>query len=266
MLIPFLFATLAFAESPDVRSLSEKTFTRDNTFCMIGGDRRELQLRSHSQRSEMGEKKYGDHAFYYLQEKPTLLPLNVDKLNSYRFFPGVSKVCSKTIGYQLDEKSIAVLFLKENRPFMDKLSLQLFNARTAMPELAVDSGFTSDKTEPVPGGFLFRTYADRQGLEMGSVKIQDSDYFFQDRDFPIWKKYTRQGFEVVPSVSFEKFQWKTHFKDQTDFLTVAGWNEAEKKFTSTVLYLAVNHQLKKQCILLTLTKTKLTGQEQWRCR
>lgn len=260
-----LLISSSFAQTVDVRSLREKTYTRDNTYCHMGKERIEIQIRSDVSQTEPNEKDYGEYIFYYIKKAPYLLALNVDKLSNYRFFPGRETVCTKSLGYMLDQNKLAVLFLKENRPFMDKLSIQMFDATAITPGEVVETEFTTDKTEGLPGGFMFRTYAERQALEMGSVKISDIEYFFQDRDFPFWIKYTNAGFEIQGAASFERSPWKNHFKDEQDFLTAAGWDAVNKKFINTVLYVAVNFKHKKQCVLLMPAKTKISGSETWRC-
>lgn len=260
-----LLTSQVFAQSIDVRSLREKTFTRDNSFCRMGKERIEIQIRSDAHHTEPNEKSYGEYVFFYNKQLPNLLPINVDKLSNYRFFPGRDTVCSKSLGYMLDKNKLAILFLKENRPFMDKLSLQIFDATSMTAGEVHDTEFKTDKTELIQGGFLFRTYADRQGLEMGSVKIQDIEYFFQDRDFPYWMKYTSSGFETDRSASFSHSPWKKYFKDEQDYLTATGWDESTKKFNNSVLYVAINHKHKKECVLLMPTRTKISGSETWRC-
>lgn len=261
-----LLSSLAFGESFEVRALKEKTYTRDNSYCKMGSRRVELQIKSETRLTERGERKYGDYVFYFPKKLGKLLPLGHDKLNSYRFFTGQNSLCSKSFGFPLEGDKLAVLFLKENRPFLDKLTFQIFNSKEVIPLDLVETDYTTDKAEASPGGFLFRTYVERVGLEMGKLKIDNTDYLFQDRDFPIWIKYTVKGFEVSLSDSFNKFEWVSYFKDQDDFLKAAQWDESLKKFKNTVLYIAVNHQQKKQCIYLSPTKVALTGSEAWRCK
>jgi hypothetical protein len=253
------------AYSAEVRSLLETTYTRDNTYCRMSKERIEIQIRSDDKMTESSEKNYGEYIFYYHKKEPFILPLNVDRLSNFRFFPGRETVCTKSLGYMLDKDKLAILFLKENRPFMDKLAIQIFNATTLVPGEALDTDYTTDKTEILPGGFMFRTYAERQGLEMGSVKIQETEYFFQDRNFSYWMKYTNAGFEIEALASFTHSPWKKHFKDEKDFLAATGWDATTKKFTNSVLYVAVNHKQKKQCLLLMPAKTKISGSETWRC-
>lgn len=257
---------LSYGESFDVRSLREKTFTRDNSFCQIGGKRIEIQIRSDSSRTENKKDRYGEYIFYYPLTRAELLTINQDKLNNYRFFEGANTLCSKSRGYLIDKDRMAVLFLKENRPFMDKLSFQIFDIKTFQPINVIDTEYSVDSAELIPGGFLFRTYAERTDHDMGNVEINSSQFFFQDRDFSIWMKYTAAtGFEINPAVSFQKFPWNKHFKNEKEFLAASGWNAKEKKFMNTILYVAINHKEKKECILLSSSKIKVSGTEGWHC-
>jgi hypothetical protein len=263
----FLFLTsLAFATGWDIRSVRESTYSRDNTYCQIGLQRIEFQIRSDASHTDSNDKKYGTYLFFYPNELPKLLPLNKDKMHSFRFFHGNSSLCSKSLGYSIGKDKIAVLFLKENRPDMDKLSFQIMNATTFEPENIIDTEYMSDLTEIASGGFVFRTHDQRNGLEMGKTKIKDLEYLFQDRDFPYWVKYSEKGFKISALTSFQKFPWKGYFKDVKDFFAYSGWDRKEKKFKNATLYVAVNHALKKECILLSPAKIKITEAETgWRC-
>jgi len=60
---------------------------------------------------------------------------------------------------------------------------------------------------------------------------------------------------------------KDFFKSQKEFESAIGWIEKEKKIQHQFLYLAVNHQAKKQCVLFSETHQQLTGVESgWICR
>ena len=266
MYIFFLLFTLLTAEARNVRSVRETTFTRDNTYCQIGKQKIKIQIRSETFLTEQKDKSYGEFIFSYPNNRPKLLPINKDKLSNYRLFRGENSLCSKSYGYALENDKIAVLFLKENRPFKDKLSFQVINTNTLNGEEFVDTEYMSDKTQIAPNGFLFRTHGPRNALEMGTIKIKDVVHTFQDRDFPFWVKYSLAGFEISGPESFQDFQWKSYFKDEKDFFEISGWNETEKKFKNAILYVAVNHNLKKECILLSATKIKVSGDEAgWRC-
>jgi hypothetical protein len=270
MYIIFFLVSSVFATGWEARSLKESTYGRDNTFCQVGDKRIQIEIRSAASQTESVEKKYGESLFYYREDdqksEPKLLPLNQEKLNTYRLFEGESPLCSKSQGFAIGPDKVAVLFLKENRPFKDKLALQLFQTKTGGPINAVDTEYMVDKALSTTDGFLFRTHVDRLGLESGKTKIQDINYTYQDRDFSYWMKYSTTGFAVMPSESFQQFQWKDSFQSEAKFLEFSGWNEKEKMFKNSVLYVAVNYKLKKECILLVPEKIKISGLEAgWRC-
>lgn len=266
-----LFSSLVFSEnSVDLRTLKDKTFTRDNTYCSFGKQRLQIQVRGVTSHTEPVEGKYGDYFFFYPEEgKPELLPLNASHLNKYRLFEGKAKgsLCSKSFGFMLGKNKLAVLFLEENRPFMDKLTLQFFDTQTKRPLEVVETNYISDDAEGIKYGFVFKTYIEKADTGNGKIKIQGIDHAFNDMDFPYWVKYSDLKVEASGEVSFEKFPWKGHFKDIQDFYLTSGWDPKNKKFKNTFLYYAFAHSTKKECILLRDQKTNLTGEEKdWRCR
>lgn len=266
MYIFLLLFTLVSAQARTVRSVRETTYTRDNTYCQLGKKKIEIQIRSETFLTEPAEKNYGEFIFIYPEQTGKLLPINKDKLSNYRLFRGQNSLCSKSYGYALDNDKVAVLFLKENRPFKDKLSFQVINNKTLKGEEVVDTEYTADITKVSLNGFLFRTHEPRNALVMGKIKINGVEHTFQDRDFSYWVKYSLSGFEVSGPESFQNFEWKHYFKDEKDFYEISGWDEQVKKFKNAILYVAVNHKLKKKCILLSATKIKVSGDEAgWRC-
>lgn len=261
-----LLTSIAFSKGWDLRSVRETTYTRDNSYCQVGQQRIEFQIRGQASTTDPKEKKYGEYIFFYPDETPKLLPINNDKLHNYRLFEGKSSLCSKSFGYVVGKEKVAILFLKENSPDMDKLSFQILNTKTYEPEQVVDTEYIADLVEASPNGFQFRTYEQKAGSEMGKTHINNVEYVFQNRSFPLWMKYGPKGFQISGKISFLKFQWKDYFKTEHDFYENAAWDKREKKFKNTTLYVAVNHAFKKECILLTSSNTKITGTESgWRC-
>jgi hypothetical protein len=253
----------------DVRNLKDKTFTRDNTYCSIGNKRLEIQVRGVTSQLEPGERKYGDWFFFYPEEnKPEVLPLNSSQLSKYRLFEGTGKksVCSKSYGFNLASDKVAILFLEENRPFLDKLSLQIFDTQTYKALQSIDTGLITDAAEVNDGGFIFRSFIEKQGGVNGTFVKDGVTFSFNNLDFPIWYRYTQDGFEIDPDISFEKYPMKNHFRDKRDFFKMAGWDEKLKKFKQTFLYQALNHELKKECILIRSDNNLTKGpDEDWRC-
>jgi hypothetical protein len=255
------------AHSTDMRNLREKTYTRDNTFCKIGDQRIQIQIRSLSSKTDQGEAKYGEYVFYYPKETPELLPLNQDHLNNFQLFHGKSSLCSKSLGYKISKDLMAVLFLKENGVDPDKLTIQLFNSKSLAPTSVIETEFVTSEAQETKDGFIFKTYNPLHRVEMGKIKIADQSFTYQDRSFYYWISYNQKGFEINPEKTFQDSDIKDFFNTQSDFEKALGWDKKEKTFKNTNLYLAVNHEQKKQCVFLSEKKLTPTGSEpEWICR
>lgn len=260
------FVHLAFGAS-DSTNAFEKTYARDNTFCNYKNMRVEFLIRGSNKFTEPKEAGYGEFIFFRKPgKKPKLLELNEFRSDTVKFFLGSSPHCSKTHGYHIESDTIAVLFLKENRPFKDKLIIQLFDFKTLLPKQHIETNYPTDRAQKIDNGFTFRTLGENTNLDIGKIQFENETYIFQEKDFPIWVNYTIKGFEVSPDQTFLKFPWKKAFKDKEDFFTASGWKAAEQKFSNKFIFVAVNHKLKRTCLLFLETKAKITGAESWRCQ
>lgn len=264
----FLFIiSIAYGNTEDLRNLYEKTYTRDNTFCDLGKEKTQIQIRSIESKTEMDQKKYGEYVFYSTDLNHKIMPLNQDGLGNYRLFQGPGSICSKSLAFRLTKDLVAILFQRENSPKEDQLSIQVFNTKSFIPEKSIDSDYLVEEVVPIKEGFAFKTSFDREGVEMGKMKMGEIDYIYQDRSFHYWVHFTQAGFRISPTLSFQSFEFKSLFKDEKDFLSASGWDQKGSRFSKNILFVAVNHELKKECILLTESKMKPTGAETgWRCR
>ena len=263
-----LLSPLAYAESSrDIKLLTEKTYPRDNTFCRLKNKLIEIEIRGDSRETEKQDAGYGQYAFQIDDGQLSPLPLNKDKFGRYRFYKGKSQACTKSLAVELDAQTMAILFLKDNRPFKEKLVVQLYDMQTALPKEVIETDYLSDQLEIISGGFQFRSASDRVDRKFGKVKIADHEYIFQDEDMSPTVKYSARGFEILPNETFEKSPWKSFFKDKNDFFMFTGWKPEEKKFINSFVYTAVNHDLKRACVLFSSTsQSTLTGSEFWRCK
>lgn len=262
----FLLTTSVFAASDSLNAF-EKTYPRDNTFCSYKKERVELLIRGHNKFTESKDRGYGEFIFIRRAGKnPKLLELNSLRGDTFRFFLGTSPNCSKSHGYLIDTKTLAVLFLKENKPFLDKLVIQFFDPATMTPTKFLETQYPVERAFKINNGFVFKTIPETFSPDFGKVKINGEEFLFQEKSFPIWVNYTAAGFENSPEKTFEKSPWKKLFKDMDDFTATTGWNADEKKFTKTVVYEAVNYKIKKKCLLVIEAKQKLAGSESWRCQ
>lgn len=266
ILLTMLFASFSIFAATVSLDTFEKTYPRDNTFCNHKGKRVELMIRGYNKFTEPKERGFGEYFFYRGKEKAKLMDLNELRSDSYKLFAGENTLCSKTHAYLIDSNMIAVLLLKENRPFKEKLVIQFLDANTLTPKHYLETEFVTDKADKHGDGFSIRTWAETLEKDMGKVKIGADEYIYQEREFPKWVGYSIRGFETLPKNTFENFPWKRFFTDEADFLATTGWKTTEKKFSKDLLFVAVNHKIHKRCILVADVKQKLTGQEAWRCQ
>jgi hypothetical protein len=260
----FLLLSTAYGAS-ESKNAFDKSFPRDNTFCTVNGKTLELMIRSGTERAEPAERGFGELLFYRNpKRKPLLLPLRDFTSETFRLFLGSSPGCSKSHGYLLGS-SFAILLRKENRPFPDKLAIQLFDVQTLAPVKLVSTDYLADKALPHPEGFAFRQVSEA-GAAVGKVLIEGESYIHQQKGFPRWFVYTTSGVRPLPDLSFEKFPWKKLFRDKDEFLALAGWNSKELRFEKDIFHLAVSHKLRRHCFLLTEKVRPLGTTDAWKCQ
>lgn len=263
----FIVSTSFALTKRQAQTLAEKSYSRDNTFCRFKDKTIEIEIRGEGRYTEKQDTLYGQYVFQVEDNKFSLLPINKQGLGRYKFYRGDNKMCSKSIGIQLDPSTAAILFLKENRPFKEKLVIQLYDTKSATPKDAIETDYLTDKIELTQNGFHFRTVMERVDRQIGKINIGDHQYIYQDQEMTPWMSYTAKGFETLGTKTYENSEFKLFFRDETDFLMFSGWNSQEKKFSNLYVYTAVNHELKKECILFTNAPQKnLTGSEFWRCK
>lgn len=263
--IILLISGLLHAASDDM-NMFEKTFPRDNTFCHQNGKRIEIIIRGSVKQNDPSERGYGEYFFTRLDgQEPKLLALNSERSESLKFFPGDSKVCTKTLGFSIDKETAGILLLKDNRPYKETLVIQFFDLTTLQPKNHLETNYATDKVNITKDGFVFNNLDEKIETTTGKIKIEGVDYTFQDREFPKWISYTSKGFEVLSTLTFENYPGKMFFKDEADFLSMMGWNSTKKEFMNNFIYVAVNHKLKKACLLVEAQKKKPDGSEKWRC-
>lgn len=265
MYLILLFLSFGVFAASDSKDAYEKSYPRDNTFCTINGKRIEFLIRGGSKFTEPSERGYGEVIFYKLPSKKPALLRSQNSGESYRIFPGKNSICSKSSAYVIDPSTVAVLFLKENHPFKDKLVIQLLDAKSLMPKDFIETEYPTDESRSINNGFAFRKVIESSNLDFGKVSIEGEIYIFQERIFPIWLTYSKQNFKITEETTFDELPWKSYFKSLKDFLEYSEWKPKEKQFIKKTAYLAVNHKLKKECVLFIENKQKLTGDEPWRC-
>lgn len=262
-----ILLTLPLYAKINSKLLLEKSFPRDNTYCSVNGKKIELLIRGEAKFTELKDNGYGELIFYKShKKKPKLLINDHFRSETYKLFHGNNVICSKSHAFYLDENTLTLLLLKEDRPFKDKLALQLFDKETLTPKAFIQTEFTADKAKKIENGFAFRTYKEAYKRDAGKIEIKEETYIYHQKEFPTWMNYTSKGVKISFDLTYESFPWKNYFKDPEDFKVSTGWNPIENKFTHEVIYFAINHSSQKSCLLILEKIQKLEGKEAWRCQ
>lgn len=267
MMTFFLLLGLSAFAATESMNAFDKSYPKDNTFCTHKNKRVEFIIRGSSKFTESSDKGYGELLFYRIpNQRAELLPVGQQRSDTFRFFHGVSPSCSKSHAYMIDAKTLAVLLLKENKPYKDKLFMQLFNLETMTPGAFVETDYAVDKASAEANSFAVRTFSEIFERDAGRVTIAGYTYIYHEKEFPKWMIYNSGSFGYSGELTYKKFPWKKSFRDLADFYEVTGWSPGEKKFNKVFIYLAVNYQIRKRCLLFIDKKQPLSGTEAWRCQ
>ena len=256
----------AFADSTSDKLLVEKTFSRDNTFCNLNKKKIQIGIRGEDKYTDADEGYFGQYAFEVNGTDYSLLPINKERFGRYRFFKGQNSLCTKSLAFPLGTSKVAILFLKENLPFKEKLIIQIYDATSGAAEEAIETHYATDKAEIHKDGFAFRIVPERTELNIGKVSINGIEYVYRDDEIAPWMSYGPKGFQILADKTFERSPWKKFFKNELEFLQASGWDTTQKKFLNPTVYSAINHQSHKECIYFSPAPQKISGAEAWRCK
>jgi hypothetical protein len=267
MLALFVFSIVSAFAGTDSVLVFDKSYPRDNSICTVNGERIELMIRGGHKYTEPREADYGEYLFikHLPEKKAELLPINDSKEDTYRLFMGSSPLCGKSHGYSLTNSTFALLLLKENRPFADKLVIQLFDSKTLKAKEHIETQYPADKAMKTSDGFAFRTLQEIHSPDFGKVIIENETFLYHEKNFPQWLTYGPKGFEISPELTYLDLPWRNTFKDQEEFLVRSGWDPKKREFKNLSVFLAVNHKTKKECLLFIEKKMPLAGTETWKC-
>lgn len=263
ILLLILLSSRTWSEDFNTRILIDKTFTRENTICRIEDNRIEIEVRSFHQYSESKNDNYGESAFLVNQNKRSLLPINSLNLYRYRFMKGESEYCNRAFAVKLSTYHYGILFLRDNRPFKDKLSVLIYDQKSKEALQVLDTEYSTDTAIKLSSGFAFPYKKEDLEIKMNHIQIDGTVYLYQERQFHYWIKFQDNKFEIDPEITRENFKFQKYFKDQEQFLKEAGWNTQKKEFEQASFFIAVNHSKKKSCITF---QKDLSRPENWLCR
>lgn len=264
MFILLIFSLLSSAWSVE---LQEKTYKRDSTACRFQSTRLKFQLRGTNLFTEIKDKAYGEYFFFGEDETKTeLLDINKDTSHTYRFFRGQNSLCSKSYGFKMSDDLVAILVLKENRPFKDKLSILLFDFKNKKKVDFIETDYPVKEAEPTKDGFIFEVIPEKEETVMGKLILKGENFRYQDQRMPTWYRFDlKNGAIPATDITFNKLRFKKAFKDINEFLEASGWSASENKFRNIIIYHAFNMGLTRNCVLFSAEKIKPTAESPWRC-
>lgn len=244
----------------------DNSYPRDNTFCNYKGQRIEFQIRGIDKLTTKPDKNYGEFVFFKTKENPSkLIPLLDFNSDTFRLFPDKNNICSKSHAFPINESTFSILFLKENRPFKDKLMILFFNVTTMNASKVIETNYPVDLIKPSSDGFLIRSSGEKFDFTAGKITINGMTYIYHEKSFPVWIKFSSEKFQVMNKLTFEEFPWKNHFGNESDFYLHSGWDKKNEVFTKDRVIFAINHENKKECISIIDQGTDIKGSGSWIC-
>lgn len=267
-LVPLLILLLSgavMAEDFQMRTLIDKTFVHDNSYCRLNNKTIEIEVRSFDKYTEAGDAEYGEHIFALGSGRPILLPLNHDNLGSYRLFKGKSDHCSKSLAISTAENVLTLFFLKDNRPLGDTLSVLFYNVKTASAEL-LETTYSTETGIIDQGKLKFQHLQKNIAPQLGKINIKGSDFIYHEKSIRPWLVMEGKDFVTDNFLTYERSEIKRHFKNQNEFERNFGWNPKSKKFLLQQYYYAINHRLKVECLAVPYKKKMDLKTHKWKCR
>lgn len=255
----------AWAIDFQTRTLMDKTYVHDNTYCRYHGKNFEIEVRSFDKYTEQGDSEYGEHIFLLQQGKQQLLPINQDGMGSYRLLKGTNQYCTKSLALSPNAQTLSIFFLKDNRPFGDQLYVLSYNVHTAETTL-LPTTYAIGRAEIVAGKLKFQSLEKRLDSHIGRIVIDNSEFIYQEKLHHTWKTFDGNSFEVDNTLTYEKSEIKNHFAHQNDFERNFGWDAKNKNYVLKKYYYAINHHSKKECIAVPYKKKRNLTHHKWRCR
>lgn len=257
-LLIFFAATSSFASEFATRNLKEKTYVRDNSYCRLGNQKIEIEIRGYDQYTTPQDASYGEKTFGVLDKKYILLPLGKDNIGRYRLLKGKDQHCSKSLSIKKEDNTLSLFFLKDNRPFPDLLSVLHYDFRDSSSK-AEETRFPVKGAIVKDGMLLFSSWNGNIKSEMKKVTIKEKEFSASSRELLVWISYDGKSFKIDPEKTYQDFELKTFFKDQNDFNSFFQWDAIKAVFNQELFIVAVNVKRKEKCISMKFLD------KNWRC-
>lgn len=255
----FLFwVPSAFSEDFETRTLIDKSFVRDNSYCVFGKSKLEIEIRGLDQFTAPQDAGYGEHIFLVKNGKRTILPINERPIGRYRLLTGTTNNCTKSLMLKLDARVI-FFFLKDSRPFLDTLSAVIYTPDSGKTEV-VETTFGVVKAIVENNQLKFSSAKSLDPLGGGKVKITGKEFLYVRKKLAPWYIYDGKSFTVDPESTFKNFQFNAFFKGLSDFTQSFEWDKSANKFKIPEFSQAVRHATKESCLSIG------AGRTNWRCK
>lgn len=253
----FFFSLTASALDFGSRVLLDKTYVRDNSYCRLENKRFEIEVRSFERYTSYDEAEYGEHAFIIQNDKYRLLPLNEKLIGRYKFLKGEDKNCTKSLSLKIGKSGLVVFFQKDNRPFLDTLSMVYYDDVTGQIDikethLPIQKAWMKDN--------LLHVYSHESlsNPELGKAQIRGKEFIYNEK--PLGSIYIFDGktISVDSKKSYESFPYKKSVKTIEEFEKLFKWNSTRNVFDVKKFYYAVHMNTRQECI-------RAEGSSDWNC-
>lgn len=253
----FFWVPSAFSDDFAARALLDKSFVRDNSYCVFGKSKIEIEIRGLDQFTAPQDAGYGEHIFLVRNGMRTLLPINKRPMGRYRFLSGTTNNCTKSLMLKLDAR-IIFFFLKDSRPFLDTLSAVIYTPDSGKTEV-VETGFGVVKALVANDRMKFSSAKSLDPLAGGKVKISGKEFLYVRKKLVPWYFYDGKSFAIDAETTFKNFEFNEFFKDFSDFAHSFEWDKSSTRFKIQEFSHAVRHATKESCLSVGSESTK------WRC-
>ena len=258
------FIQIAIASDFETNVLMDKTYVHDNSYCRMKSDVVEFEVRSFDKYTQPDDSEYGEHIFALHNEKRFLLPLNADNLSRFKIFKGDNSFCSKAFSLQTGPDTLAVFFLKDNRPLGNLLTVLFFNYKTNTSSI-LKTDFVTNRGIIRDGKFKFPSLLPHREVQMGKVKIDNLTYIFRDAEIINWVNFDGTQFQNDHDLTYEKFDWNKYFT-KSEFEVASAWDSKTNQYNQKRYLIAINHLMKRRCIAFTGKPASEILAHEWKCR
>lgn len=208
----------------------DKSYIRDRSECRFETARLNLEIRSPDLYTQHSESEYGNTITLKHNGQVKPIVMNEAEIGRYRFLSIHNSICSKGVALPINEKLIAFLFLKDNRPFTDQLTILYYNIQTKVTEVistkvSIKNAFLKD------GKVYLRHSKDQSEQKFGSLIMDNKKFNYVEKHFEPWVSFDGQHFKTDMDMSFDAFEHK-HLLDRKTFSNFKQLNKLTYKLAT----------------------------------